>query len=352
MQPKRVLLEPTDVEYWPVDKLQSLQEKRLLESRVLARAAVSSLYAGRWPRIVGPAGREVLQSLPFTNGPDLLAVEQGRRLAGLAVTPPCLWVSSASVSGRKWIPCAPQDLLRSVGVLARLMRVLELRPEEAMLFVTPPAPLFQNALPYLWAHADRWAVGLRLELIVGSMAMAEHNNWPEFAARREPATLVARPSDAQALKERFRRAGKGSIRRALPRLSRGLFYGEALQPYRSQLQRAYGLEAFGCYASAEFPCYACECPAHQGLHVWLDLAVPEIIPNDELQRASRQPGLQPRGLFLEEAPAGAEGELVVTTFSLALPMVRYRTGDRVRVLGTHPCACGRTHPRIEVLGRL
>ena len=54
----------------------------------------------------------------------------------------------------------------------------------------------------------------------------------------------------------------------------------------------------------------------------------------------------------EVLPAGSTGELVVTPlFKEALPLLRYRTGDITR-LDYSPCACGRTHVRMEkVQGR-
>jgi len=54
-----------------------------------------------------------------------------------------------------------------------------------------------------------------------------------------------------------------------------------------------------------------------------------------------------------QAPA-PEGELVLTNLGrLGSPMIRYRTGDRVR-LAEAPCACGRTFRRLEggILGRV
>lgn len=49
---------------------------------------------------------------------------------------------------------------------------------------------------------------------------------------------------------------------------------------------------------------------------------------------------------------GAEGELVYThLYKEAQPVVRYRARDVVRILGTGPCACGRTSFRFRVLGR-
>ncbi len=49
---------------------------------------------------------------------------------------------------------------------------------------------------------------------------------------------------------------------------------------------------------------------------------------------------------------GAEGELVYTALhSQAMPLLRYRSRDNVRILTTDKCVCGRTGCRIDVLGR-
>ena len=44
---------------------------------------------------------------------------------------------------------------------------------------------------------------------------------------------------------------------------------------------------------------------------------------------------------------GVEGELVMTTLQReGMPLIRYRTKDLTRII-PEPCACGRTHRRIE-----
>ncbi|MGQ4556275.1 phenylacetate--CoA ligase family protein [Halobellus sp. GM3] len=49
---------------------------------------------------------------------------------------------------------------------------------------------------------------------------------------------------------------------------------------------------------------------------------------------------------------GAEGELVYTPLGReATPLLRYRSGDYVRVTGT-TCSCGRTSPRMQCIGRV
>jgi phenylacetate-CoA ligase len=79
-----------------------------------------------------------------------------------------------------------------------------------------------------------------------------------------------------------------------------------------------------------------ECPEHDGLHVWEDSVVVEC-----LEPGSDQP-----------VADGEPGELVATTlFNRVWPLVRYRSGDLVRVTRA-PCACGRTHARVWPLGRL
>ena len=48
---------------------------------------------------------------------------------------------------------------------------------------------------------------------------------------------------------------------------------------------------------------------------------------------------------------GARGELVLTHLRhRAAPLLRFRTRDHVEV-GTSPCACGRTAPRVRCIGR-
>ncbi len=79
-----------------------------------------------------------------------------------------------------------------------------------------------------------------------------------------------------------------------------------------------------------------ECPEHDGLHVWEDSVLVEC-----LEPGGDQP-----------VADGEPGELVATTlFNRVWPLVRYRSGDLVRV-SRRPCACGRTHARVWPLGRL
>ncbi|MDD3621790.1 MAG: phenylacetate--CoA ligase [Methanofollis sp.] len=107
---------------------------------------------------------------------------------------------------------------------------------------------------------------------------------------------------------------------------------------RTKLQDALGIRVYDIYGTSELsgPMFT-ECTEQNGIHLWGDLAYPEIIDPETG----------------ESLPAGEKGELVMTVLKKeALPMIRYRVGD-VTVLNDEPCACGRTSPRImRIQGRV
>lgn len=50
--------------------------------------------------------------------------------------------------------------------------------------------------------------------------------------------------------------------------------------------------------------------------------------------------------------AGAEWEFVYTPLQReATPLLRFRSGDYARITGSGECSCGRTSPKIQVIGR-
>ncbi|NLM13925.1 MAG: phenylacetate--CoA ligase, partial [Epulopiscium sp.] len=55
---------------------------------------------------------------------------------------------------------------------------------------------------------------------------------------------------------------------------------------------------------------------------------------------------------LKPVKDGERGELVLTTLrKQARPMIRFRTGD-IAIVNREKCGCGRTHGRIQIVGRL
>lgn len=114
------------------------------------------------------------------------------------------------------------------------------------------------------------------------------------------------------------------------------------EPYteetRRKIEQGLGLDVYNSYGLSEMngPGVAFECERKQGMHVWEDHFLIEIIDPESG----------------EALPDGQSGELVMTTLCReALPLLRYRTRD-VTSLIAQPCACGRTHRRLNrITGR-
>lgn len=150
--------------------------------------------------------------------------------------------------------------------------------------------------------------------------------------------LTCTPSYSLCMAEEARETGMDPSKTSI-RL--GIFGAEPWsEGMREQIEKEWGMLALDIYGLSEIigPGVAVECPGKNGLHLWADHFLPEVIDPST-------------GEVLEE---GKEGELVITTLTKeALPLIRYRTGDIVSIT-SEPCSfCGRTMPRISrIKGRI
>lgn len=102
---------------------------------------------------------------------------------------------------------------------------------------------------------------------------------------------------------------------------------------RKEIESKLKLKAYDIYGLSEIlgPGVAADCEYHNGLHVYEDHFIPEIV-NPET---------------LEPCKEGEIGELVFTTITKeALPLFRYRTRDLTSIT-YDKCECGRTLARIS-----
>lgn len=148
--------------------------------------------------------------------------------------------------------------------------------------------------------------------------------------------LVATPSYALHMAEVAREMG---VKREELRLKVGLFGAEPWsESMRKEIEKAWGILATDNYGLSELigPGVSGECTCIDGLHIFEDHFIPEIIDPDTG----------------ETLPPGEEGELVITSLTKeALPIIRYRTKD-ITSLNYEPCRCGRTMARMKkTLGR-
>lgn len=102
---------------------------------------------------------------------------------------------------------------------------------------------------------------------------------------------------------------------------------------RKKIEEMLGVKAYNSFGMSEMcgPGVAFECKEQNGLHIWEDYYIVEIVDPDTL----------------EPVPDGEFGELVLTTINReAMPLLRYRTRDLTRVLPGE-CPCGRQHKRLD-----
>ena len=110
------------------------------------------------------------------------------------------------------------------------------------------------------------------------------------------------------------------------------------EEYRRRIENLFDMKVYNSYGLSEMngPGVGFECLEQNGLHIWEDAYIPEIVDPET-------------GAAL---PDGEVGELVMTCLCRqGMPILRYRTRDLTRFLPGF-CACGRKHRRIDrILGR-
>ncbi len=111
--------------------------------------------------------------------------------------------------------------------------------------------------------------------------------------------------------------------------------------FRSRLNDVWGMQAMNSnYGVSDFLCnFAGQCTEQNDLHFMAsDIAHAEIVTPDSN--------------VVLPFENGSEGELVLTHLDRECqPLLRFRTGDLIRLTATDRCRCGRAAPRFRVIGR-
>ena len=145
--------------------------------------------------------------------------------------------------------------------------------------------------------------------------------------------LCCTPSYAMHIAETMRELG---INKNELKLTAGIFGSEPwTEAMRDKLEDMLGIKAYDIFGTAEImgPAVSQDCARQDGMHIWEDCCIAEIIDPDTG----------------ENLPDGSTGELVLTTIHKeGMPLLRYRTRD-ITSIDTRPCGCGRTHARMARL---
>ncbi|MCX7772985.1 MAG: phenylacetate--CoA ligase family protein, partial [Clostridia bacterium] len=113
--------------------------------------------------------------------------------------------------------------------------------------------------------------------------------------------------------------------------------GGSIAATREAIEALWDAKVYDFYGISDiFGACGGMCSERDGLHFAEDQVLLEVI-DPETQQPVKD---------------GERGELVLTTLKkTARPMIRFRTGDIVTI-NKEKCACGRTHARVNIAGRL
>ncbi|MCL2265415.1 MAG: phenylacetate--CoA ligase [Treponema sp.] len=320
-----------EIEKMPRAELEALQLKKLKDEIDISLR--SPFYKERLTKTGIKSSGDIkslgdLKRIPFTTKNDL---RDGFPYGFLAIPLEDV-VRLHSSSGTTGIPTviyfSREDITRWADFMARCIYATGCTKND----------VFQNMITYglftggLGFHQGGEEVGM---LVIPAGA---GNTARQFKMMQDYKTTVlhATPSFLLHLETKMKEAG---VKRESLFIKRAFAGAE---PYsedtRKRIETLLNVDVYNSYGLSEMngPGVAFECQCKDGLHIWEDGYIAEIVNPDTL----------------EPVKEGETGELILTILCReATPILRYRTRDLTSFY-TDPCACGRTHRKLRrITGR-
>jgi len=311
--------------------LEKLQVERLMKT---LRQAVNSPYYGRIPEISkaiksGISSIDQIRELPFTTKENLRNDFPWGFLSTDKRDVVRLHSSSGTTGNPTVVYHNRHDLDSWANLMARSLYAAGVRDTD----------VFQNMAGYgLFTGGLGFQYGVE-KLGCLSIPAGAGNSLRQIKLMRDYGTTVAHaiPSYLGRLFDVFKEEGLDP--RKDTKLHTLVIGAEPhTEEHRRRIEEMFGVKAYNSFGLSEMngPGVAFECTEQNGLHIWEDAYVVEIIDP----------------ITLQPVADGGIGELVMTTLDrVAMPVIRYRTRDLTRFLPGE-CKCGRTHRRIDrIAGR-
>lgn len=314
-----------EIETMPREKLRHLQTEKL--RRTIETALNSPFYGHRLGKL-GITPQSInsvddIRKIPFTTKQDLRDNYPFGLVAGNMKDAIRIHSSSGTTGHPTVVVYSRHDIDSWANMIARNMYMVGCRDTD----------VFQNSSGYgMFTGGLGFQYGAE-RLGATTIPAAAGNSKRQIMFIRDFGTtcLHAIPSYAVRLAEVFKDEGID------PRSTRlhTLFIGA--EPHtdeqRRRIEKLLGVKAYNSFGMTEMngPGVAFECKQQDGMHLWEDNYIVEIVDPDTL----------------EPVPDGEYGEMVLTTLDRTMmPILRYRTRDLTRII-PGKCACGRTHRRID-----
>lgn len=315
-----------DIETMSRPDLEKLQLERLKATVTLAQNSpfYSRIFSERGITADSFQSLEDLKKLPFTTKNDLRSTYP----FGMASVPLGKCVRLHSSSGTTGNPTVilhtQKDLDEWANQVARCMYMVGIRDTD----------VFQNTSGYgMFTGGLGFQYGAeKLGCLTVPAAAGNSKRQIKFIRDFGSTCLHIIPSYATRLAEVLYEMG---IDPKKDTQLKALFIGAEphSEEQRQRIEQLFGVKAYNSFGMSEMngPGVAFECTEQNGLHIWEDYVIVEIVDP----------------VTLEPVPVGETGELVLTTINReAMPLLRYRTRDLTRIIPGE-CPCGRTHVRLD-----
>ena len=304
------------------DSLACWQVARVREAITYVRRR-SSLYAERLGAVAEEGIRSLsdLETLPFTYPEDILRDPESLLCVPLReisrVTTIC---SSGTTAEPKRIYFTAGDLRRTADFFALGMSTLTEAGQRTVIFLSTPTP--DSIADLLRKGLDEIEVTPR---VYGHLGDLERARSEAFGAD----CLVGVPGEMICLCRTYPELRPKRVLLSADYVPESVIRGLE-EGWRCQVFTHYGMTETG------FAC-AVQCDAGEGHHLRHGELLVEVVDP----------------VTGRQAAPGEAGEVVITTFAHeAMPLIRYRTGDRASMI-LSPCPCGGLLPRLgRVQGRL
>ncbi|MCE2616464.1 phenylacetate--CoA ligase family protein [Phocaeicola oris] len=307
-------------------QIEDLQLERLKQT--LHNCMNSSFYKKRFDDIgLSPEDIKTLDDLrkiPFTTKQDLRDTYPFG-IASVSLRDCIRLHSSSGTTGNPTVILhTKKDLEEWANAVARCLWMVGARPED----------VFQNTSGYgMFTGGLGFQYGAeRLGMLTVPAAAGNSRRQIKFITDFGTTVVHAIPSYATRLYEVMQDEGIDPYKDTKLRI---LAIGAEphSEEQRKRIEEMLGVKAYNSFGMSEMcgPGVAFECKEQNGMHIWEDYYIVEIVNPDTL----------------EPVPDGEIGEMVLTTINReAMPLLRYRTRDLTRIIPGE-CPCGRHHKRID-----
>lgn len=322
------------IEMLPRRELRQLQARRF--KAVIRKAYDNSAFYRRGFRRLGVVpddvmGIETLQKLHFFTTKDHVGTEYPYGLLAVPREQVVEMHSSSGTSGTPVLGLHTEADLRDWGEISARCLTMAGMTKKDVFQITPSLGMFSGGFGFY--HGAR-RIGCTIVPASAGFSKRQIQFMLDFGTTMFSAIVSYAFRLAQVAEE----MGVDLLKQT--KVRKGVFGSEMwTKEAKNKLSKLWELDPYDVYGFAEMygPGMGNDCRMHDGLHVWQDFFLVEVV-----DPKTGEP------LGPEE-----EGELVFTTLRKnAMPLIRYRCRDVSFLYGSRTCDCGRTHQKYkEIIAR-